>query len=188
MTPRTSKKQCSPAVQVIIAHRSRSGVAVSRQTDKCVVLWCSGMIVFKLERERPAYTTHGSTLYYIKDRYLRTYDFTNQRDNPLISIRRGPTSGAQPDGAPLTLCKHVCAHLAVHSWWHSQTAPSSLFASMFVPTPPFILGDTSRRLPPHSLQGCLCSARCSFLVAHPSSHCSKSEQTVYKASSALRWH
>lgn len=53
----------------------------------------SGMIVFKLERERPAYTTHGNTLYYIKERYLRTYDFSNQRDNPVISIRRSPTSG-----------------------------------------------------------------------------------------------
>lgn len=37
--------------------------------------FCSGMIVFKLERERPAYATHGNILYYIKDRYLRTYDF-----------------------------------------------------------------------------------------------------------------
>lgn len=27
---------------------------------------CSGMIVFKLERERPAFATHGSQLYYIK--------------------------------------------------------------------------------------------------------------------------
>jgi coatomer protein complex subunit alpha (xenin) len=32
------------------------------------------MIVFKLERERPAYALHGNTLYYVKDRYLRTYD------------------------------------------------------------------------------------------------------------------
>lgn len=32
------------------------------------------MIVFKLERERPAYAIHGSTLYYVKDRYLRTHD------------------------------------------------------------------------------------------------------------------
>ena len=30
---------------------------------------CSGMIVFKLERERPAYATHGGILYYIKDRW-----------------------------------------------------------------------------------------------------------------------
>eukprot|EP00249_Psilotum_nudum_P025087 c29370_g1_i2 orf=331-3948(+) len=53
----------------------------------------SGMIVFKLERERPPYTTHGDTLYYIKDRYIRTYDFGAGRDNPLISIRRPGTTG-----------------------------------------------------------------------------------------------
>ena len=52
------------------------------------------MIVFKLERERPAYATHGDVLYYIKDRYLRTYDTATQRDNPLISIRRAGTAGA----------------------------------------------------------------------------------------------
>ncbi|GBG90440.1 hypothetical protein CBR_g50687 [Chara braunii] len=53
----------------------------------------SGMIVFKLERERPAYAVHGGTLYYIKDRYLRTYDYSSGRDNPLISIRRTGSSG-----------------------------------------------------------------------------------------------
>ena len=54
----------------------------------------SGMIVFKLERERPAYAVHGDLLYYVKDRYLRTYDVASQRDNPLISVRRPGTSGA----------------------------------------------------------------------------------------------
>lgn len=54
----------------------------------------SGMIVFKLERERPAYATHGATLYYVKDRYLRTYEYNSQRDNPLISIRRPGSSGS----------------------------------------------------------------------------------------------
>ena len=49
------------------------------------------MIVFKLERERPAYATNGGTLYYVKDRYLRTYDYASARDNPLISIRRPGT-------------------------------------------------------------------------------------------------
>ncbi len=55
----------------------------------------SGMIVFKLERERPAYTSHQGSLFYVKDRYLRCYDFQSQRDNPLVSIRRtvgGPNS------------------------------------------------------------------------------------------------
>lgn len=28
----------------------------------------SGMIVFKLERERPAYALHGNLLYYVKER------------------------------------------------------------------------------------------------------------------------
>ena len=60
------------------------------------MLMCSGMIVFKLERERPAYATHGGLLYYIKDRFLRTYDFSNQRDNPLITIRRPGSSGDNP--------------------------------------------------------------------------------------------
>ena len=51
------------------------------------------MIVFKLERERPAYSTSGGLLYYVKDRYLRTYDFATQRDNPLVIVRRGGASG-----------------------------------------------------------------------------------------------
>lgn len=53
------------------------------------------MIVFKLERERPAYATHGSTLYYIKERFLRSYDFSSQRDAALINLRRPTlTAGA----------------------------------------------------------------------------------------------
>ena len=55
---------------------------------------CSGMLVFKLERERPAYAVHGDVLYYVKERFLRTYDFSSQRDNPLITLRRVATQGA----------------------------------------------------------------------------------------------
>lgn len=54
---------------------------------------CSGMLVFKLERERPAYAVHGEVLYYVKERFLRTYDFSSQRDNPLITLRRVTTPG-----------------------------------------------------------------------------------------------
>lgn len=60
----------------------------------------SGMIVFKLERERPAYATHQGNLFYVKDRYLRCYDFQSQRDNPLVSIRR-TVSG--PNSAPRSM-------------------------------------------------------------------------------------
>jgi coatomer protein complex subunit alpha (xenin) len=61
------------------------------------------MIVFKLERERPAYNTHQGQLYYVKDRYLRMYDFQTQRDSPLISIRRAGSAGTN------TVCVYVCA-------------------------------------------------------------------------------
>lgn len=58
----------------------------------------SGMLVFKLERERPAYAVHGEALYYVKERFLRVYDFSSQRDNPLITLRRNttPATSAAP--------------------------------------------------------------------------------------------
>jgi coatomer protein complex subunit alpha (xenin) len=59
----------------------------------------SGMIVFKLERERPAYTVHeGGTgapyLLCVKDRYLRMHEFNSGRDVPLLSIRRATGSNS----------------------------------------------------------------------------------------------
>jgi len=66
------------------------------------------MIVFKLERERPAYAVHGDLVYYVKDRYLRTYDVASQRDNPLISVRRPGTSGANQ-------VRPIAAWLLMHS-------------------------------------------------------------------------
>jgi hypothetical protein len=49
----------------------------------------TGLIVFKLERERPAYVAHrNQALYYVKDRYLRFYDMETSRDLPVLSVRR----------------------------------------------------------------------------------------------------
>ncbi|KAJ8034907.1 Coatomer subunit alpha [Holothuria leucospilota] len=47
----------------------------------------SGMIVFKLERERPAFAVHGNLLYYVKERYMRKLDFTNSKDVPIMQLR-----------------------------------------------------------------------------------------------------
>eukprot|EP00967_Tisochrysis_lutea_P157024 scaffold317802_cov18-Tisochrysis_lutea.AAC.4 len=71
------------------------------------------MIVFKLERERPAYSTHQNSLYYVKDRYLRVYDFQTQRDSPLISIRRPGSAGTNTVCGlhALKACK-LCGHYA----------------------------------------------------------------------------
>ena len=79
------------------SHQSHSNNVLTIQ-----IATCSGMIVFKLERERPAYATHGTTLYYVKDRHLRSYDFTNQRDTALITIRRPGSTGA--DAARCQAC------------------------------------------------------------------------------------
>jgi len=53
----------------------------------------SGMIVFKLERERPAYASHAGRMFYVKDRYLRTCEYSSGRDVPTLSLRRaGPSN------------------------------------------------------------------------------------------------
>jgi len=58
----------------------------------------SGLVVFKLEKERPAYALAGKgNLFYIsitpsKERYLRRFEFATSRDTSLLNIRR--TSGA----------------------------------------------------------------------------------------------
>ncbi|KAK8529965.1 hypothetical protein V6N13_102853 [Hibiscus sabdariffa] len=53
----------------------------------------SGMIVFKLERERPAFAVSGDSLFYAKDRFLRYYEFSTQRETQIVPIRRpGSTS------------------------------------------------------------------------------------------------
>ncbi|KAJ3681842.1 hypothetical protein LUZ60_014415 [Juncus effusus] len=48
----------------------------------------SGMIVFKLERERPAFAISSDTIVYVKDRFLRAYEFSTQKDMQLMPIRR----------------------------------------------------------------------------------------------------
>ncbi|EIW78385.1 coatomer subunit alpha-2 [Coniophora puteana RWD-64-598 SS2] len=48
----------------------------------------SGLIVFKLERERPAFAVHADSLYYIRDKYVRSYDFNTGADIGLLSVRK----------------------------------------------------------------------------------------------------
>ncbi|CAL1699545.1 unnamed protein product [Somion occarium] len=48
----------------------------------------NGLIVFKLERERPAFTMHGDVLYYVRDKYVRSYDINTGSDIGLLSIRK----------------------------------------------------------------------------------------------------
>ncbi|GMF15276.1 unnamed protein product [Phytophthora lilii] len=53
----------------------------------------SGMIVFKLERERPAMDIHEGRAYYAKERYVRMYSFVDGSDVPVAAVRRTGTAG-----------------------------------------------------------------------------------------------
>ena len=46
------------------------------------------MIVFKLERERPAFSVFGDTLFYVRDKYVRSYDFNTGSDFGLLNVRK----------------------------------------------------------------------------------------------------
>ncbi|KAI0327228.1 coatomer subunit alpha-2 [Cubamyces sp. BRFM 1775] len=48
----------------------------------------NGLIVFKLERERPAFAMHGDTVYYVRDKYVRSYDINTGADVGLLSVRK----------------------------------------------------------------------------------------------------
>ncbi|KAF8625601.1 hypothetical protein AX15_005287 [Amanita polypyramis BW_CC] len=48
----------------------------------------SGLIVFKLERERPAFSVHQDTLYYVRDKYVRAFDFSTSSDIGLLGVRK----------------------------------------------------------------------------------------------------
>merc|ERR1719167_1633910 len=49
----------------------------------------AGMVIFKLERERPAHALSGNLLYYVKEKYLRKLDFTTSRDTAVMQLRAG---------------------------------------------------------------------------------------------------
>jgi len=80
----------------------RSGVRTFRRDhDRYWILGChptlnlfaaghdGGLVVFKLERERPAFATHGNFLYYVKDKYLRRLDLTVNKECAVIPLKTG---------------------------------------------------------------------------------------------------
>ena len=48
----------------------------------------NGLIVFKLERERPAHQVHQNQLYYIKDKVLHVHDLASSADQEILSVRK----------------------------------------------------------------------------------------------------
>jgi coatomer protein complex subunit alpha (xenin) len=64
---------------ILAVHPDRNLIAAGHDT---------GMIVFKLERERPAYCMNGNTLCWVKDRQLKSYDFDSGQEETLVQLRR----------------------------------------------------------------------------------------------------
>lgn len=48
-----------------------------------------GMVVFKLERERPAFTIYKDLLFYVKGKVLRRLDFNTKKDSPVLQLKDG---------------------------------------------------------------------------------------------------
>lgn len=56
----------------------------------------SGLIVFKLERERPPFALHDHSLYYVRNKQVRHMDYNTGKDHALLSIRRLGNQYVQP--------------------------------------------------------------------------------------------
>ncbi|PKI84976.1 hypothetical protein MVES1_001325 [Malassezia vespertilionis] len=56
----------------------------------------SGLIVFKLERERPPFALHNNVLYYVRNKQVYAYDYASDHDTALLSIKRLGNQYVQP--------------------------------------------------------------------------------------------
>ncbi|KAJ2744232.1 hypothetical protein GGI20_003131 [Coemansia sp. BCRC 34301] len=56
----------------------------------------NGLVVFKMERERPAAAIHQNALVYVKDSQIRLHDFASANDAPMITIRTAPAGQYLP--------------------------------------------------------------------------------------------
>ncbi|KAI8815074.1 coatomer WD associated region-domain-containing protein [Cladochytrium replicatum] len=71
-----------------------------------------GLIVFKLERERPAHQVHQSQLFYVKEKSIRMYDFARSSDDPVVSLRKSASNGGLAT-APRALSYNPAEHAAL---------------------------------------------------------------------------
>eukprot|EP00736_Rhodelphis_marinus_P009888 Rmarinus@m.17201 len=56
----------------------------------------SGLIVFKLERERPAYIADGPRLFFVEQNQIRMYDVQTKKDTVVMALRSGQGSTPAP--------------------------------------------------------------------------------------------
>lgn len=86
-----------------------------------------GLIIFKLERERPAYASNGNLVYYVKDKFLRQLDLTTSKDTPLMMLR------ATTQKAPVYSMSYNAAENAVLLCTRSSNVENSTYDLYQVP-------------------------------------------------------
>lgn len=80
---------------IVCSHPERNLLAVGHD---------SGLMVFKLHRERPAFSFHRKRLFYVKDRYLRMHTIASAEEVPVASMsRRAHASAASWHNLPRRL-------------------------------------------------------------------------------------
>ncbi|KAI3389460.1 hypothetical protein SNEBB_011477 [Seison nebaliae] len=62
----------------------------------------NGCVVFKLERERPAYIVHTNKMFYVKDRYIRCLNFDTDKDTAIILMRNHAATSAASTNPAIT--------------------------------------------------------------------------------------
>ncbi|KAJ3041599.1 hypothetical protein HK097_002233 [Rhizophlyctis rosea] len=67
----------------------------------------SGLLVFKLERERPAHAVNQNQLFYVKDKFLRLYDYNSSNDAPLVTWKRGGPQSPPPRSLSYNPAEHA---------------------------------------------------------------------------------
>lgn len=56
----------------------------------------NGLIVFKLDRERPAHAVHQNQLFYVRDKQVRQLDYSTGADHAVLSVKRLGSQYVQP--------------------------------------------------------------------------------------------
>ncbi|XP_028028103.1 coatomer subunit alpha isoform X2 [Bombyx mandarina] len=83
-----------------------------------------GMVLFKLQRERPAYAVHNNMLFYIKNRHLRKLDMLTNRDAPVMHLSKG--GGRQQ---PYSMSLNHAEWCVLVTWRNGENCSYELYAA-----------------------------------------------------------
>ncbi|KDQ13419.1 hypothetical protein BOTBODRAFT_33724 [Botryobasidium botryosum FD-172 SS1] len=85
----------------------------------------NGLIVFKLERERPAFSVYQDTLYYVRDKVVRQHDLVTGADMGLLSMKKLGHHWIQPRALSFNPAERaiIVTSPAEHGIWEFSALP-----------------------------------------------------------------